>query len=209
VHLRGTGLMQQNAFIRTLCLEAIKVVETTVVTEQAWLELNRTADYQCKVLLHAFGLLVKQNSEYRGTRRRIKQDETFLKHIGKWVMMDRLAHARGAVKSKGVDRVAFFQLGIDDVRASCASALMLSDRYACPGHWGFDILFWIIKNSKIFHNSGLIAILKQSFFAAPASFGCNCTEHYVCFHTSCMEPEFSQSLVALATAGVRQPCPFV
>ena len=85
--LRGSGLMQQNAMIRTLCRDAIKIVETTIVTEHAWPELNRSAEYRLEVLLKACGRLILKDRSYQSIRRRIKQDEGFTKVVGKWVRL--------------------------------------------------------------------------------------------------------------------------
>lgn len=52
--------------------------------------------------------------------------------------MDRLPHARGAVKAKGLDHIALFQLGIGETCAERVHALMSSDRYIYPGRWSLD-----------------------------------------------------------------------
>ena len=79
--------MQQNVMIRTMCRDAIKIVETTIVTENAWPELNRTAEYRREVLLRACGRLIVKDRTYRSIHRRIKQDEAFTKVVGKWVSL--------------------------------------------------------------------------------------------------------------------------
>ena len=56
--------MQQNLMIRTLCCDTIKIVETTIVTENAWPELNRTAEYCREVLLRACGRLIIKDGTY-------------------------------------------------------------------------------------------------------------------------------------------------
>ena len=51
------GLMQQSHIIREICRDAIKIVEVTLVTEQAWPELHKGTHYKRQVLLDAVNAL--------------------------------------------------------------------------------------------------------------------------------------------------------
>lgn len=91
--LQGNGLTQQNTLIRALCRDAIKIVETTIVTTHAWPELNRLAEYRREVLLQAATRLLAKNSEFLAIRKRLKTDESFTKAVGKWVSTNTSEHA--------------------------------------------------------------------------------------------------------------------
>lgn len=52
--------------------------------------------------------------------------------------MDRLPHARSAVKARGMDHIALFQLGIGALCAERVHALMDNDCYIYPGRWSVD-----------------------------------------------------------------------
>ena len=88
------GLMQQSYVIREICRDAIKMVEVTLVTEQAWPELHKGTHYKRQVLLDAVNALRlnikndddrKQDKQYKALRDRISKDEKFVRGIGKWV----------------------------------------------------------------------------------------------------------------------------
>jgi hypothetical protein len=88
------GLMQQSYVIREICRDAIKIVEVTLVTQQAWPELHKGTLYKRQVLLEAVNALRvkikndddgKQDKQYKALRDRISKDEKFVRTIGKWV----------------------------------------------------------------------------------------------------------------------------
>jgi hypothetical protein len=88
------GLMQQSHIIREICRDAIKIVEVTLVTQQAWPELHKGTHYKRQVLLDAVNALRlninnddgrKQDKQYKALRDRISKDEKFVRSIGKWV----------------------------------------------------------------------------------------------------------------------------
>ena len=92
--LASGGLMQQSNVIREICRDAIKIVEVTLVTEQAWPELHKGTHYKRQVLLDAVNALrlkikndndQKQDKQYKALRDRISKDEKFVRSIGKWV----------------------------------------------------------------------------------------------------------------------------
>jgi hypothetical protein len=92
--LSSGGLMQQNNVIREICRDAIKIVEVTLVTQQAWPELHKGTHYKRQVLLDAVNALrlkikndddQKQDKQYKVLRDRISKDEKFVRSIGKWV----------------------------------------------------------------------------------------------------------------------------
>lgn len=83
--LHGKGLTQQNTLIRALCRDAIKIVETAIVTTHAWPELNRLAEYRREVLLRACRGLMAKNKDFLSIRQRLKSDDVFTKAVGKWV----------------------------------------------------------------------------------------------------------------------------
>jgi hypothetical protein len=68
-----------------VCRDAIKIVERTLVTEQAWPELHRAAAYKRQVLLDAVTPLAAKDAQYKDILKRITKDEQFVKVIGKWV----------------------------------------------------------------------------------------------------------------------------
>lgn len=83
-----TGALRvQNVFLRTVCHDAIKVVEKALVTEHAWPELHRAAAYKRQVLLVAAERLVAKDKRYKDLVRRIKEDDDFVKNTGKWVCL--------------------------------------------------------------------------------------------------------------------------
>jgi hypothetical protein len=86
------GLSQQGRVIREICREAIRIVEVTLVTKQAWPELHQGAVYKRQVLLEAVDALRankdndgRQDAGYDGVRTRILEDDRFIRTIGKWV----------------------------------------------------------------------------------------------------------------------------
>ena len=94
MRLKSGALMQQLDLIRSVCHDAIWIVEKTLVTQHAWPELHRDAQYKCQVLLDAIKSLQEKNTRdnegkqeelYRTFQNRILRDEQFVRHIGKWV----------------------------------------------------------------------------------------------------------------------------
>jgi hypothetical protein len=92
--LSAGGLTQQSHIIREICRDAIKIVEVTLVTEQAWPELHKGTHYKRQVLLDAVNALRhkikddddgKHDKQYKVLRDRISKDEKFVRSIGKWV----------------------------------------------------------------------------------------------------------------------------
>jgi hypothetical protein len=93
-HLSLGGLMQQNQVIHEICRDAIKIVELTLVTQDAWPELHKGAHYKRQVLLDAIQALrakfknnnnSEQGKPYKIIQDRISKDETFVRTVGKWV----------------------------------------------------------------------------------------------------------------------------
>jgi hypothetical protein len=80
--VNGQGLREQNIYIRTMCHQAIKIVEKTLVSEQAWPELHRMGDYRVEVLTKACKALENAGPEYRDIRQRVKKDNDFAKKLG-------------------------------------------------------------------------------------------------------------------------------
>lgn len=94
MHLRPGTLTQQPELIRSICRDAIRIVEKTLVTQHAWPELHRGALYKRQVLLDAVKSLQEKNTVdnegkeeelYRTLQTRISRDEQFVRYIGKWV----------------------------------------------------------------------------------------------------------------------------
>lgn len=94
IQLRVGALTQQRDIVRAVCREGIKIVENTLVTRQAWPELNQGMLYRRQVLLEAVEVLRakhaddeerKQDEGYRALKKRIASDEAFVRTIGKWV----------------------------------------------------------------------------------------------------------------------------
>ena len=92
--LSSGGLTQQSHVIREICRDAIKIVEVTLITEDAWPELHKGTHYKRQVLLEAVNALRlkikndvdgKQDKQYKALRDRISKDEKFVRSIGKWV----------------------------------------------------------------------------------------------------------------------------
>ena len=88
------GLSQQGRIIREICRDAIRIVEVTLVTVQAWPELHQGTLYKRHILLEAINALRaknkdqnegQQDSDYEVVRTRILEDEKFVRTIGKWV----------------------------------------------------------------------------------------------------------------------------
>jgi hypothetical protein len=88
------GLSQQGRVIREICRDAIRIVEVTLVTKNAWPELHKGMLYKRQVLLEAVNALradnnnnndSKRDKEYKVLRNRILEDEKFIRTIGKWV----------------------------------------------------------------------------------------------------------------------------
>jgi hypothetical protein len=91
-HLTVGGLMQQGHVVREICRDAIRIVEVTLVTENAWPELHKGTHYKHQVLFEAVNALRANNkdnkdrrSEYKVLRDRILKDEKFIRTAGKWV----------------------------------------------------------------------------------------------------------------------------
>ena len=91
------GLRDQGILIRSLCRDAIQILELTLVTKEAWPELHRAAEYRIEVFTEAARALQKTDVRYRELRKRIAQDEEFASVIGVWVSISLLlsfhAHA--------------------------------------------------------------------------------------------------------------------
>jgi hypothetical protein len=86
VRLNNNGALRvQNVYLRTVCRDAIKIVEKTLVTEHAWPELHRAAAYKRQVLLDAVKPLVGKDKQYKDVQKRITRDDDFVKVIGNWV----------------------------------------------------------------------------------------------------------------------------
>ena len=51
------GLSQQGCFIREICRDAIRIVEVTLVTQDAWPELHKGINYKRQVLLQVINAL--------------------------------------------------------------------------------------------------------------------------------------------------------
>jgi hypothetical protein len=93
-HLTLGGLTHQGRVIREICRDAIRIVEATLVTKNAWPELHKGTLYKRQVLLEAVNALRvknkdtndrRQDMEYKAVRDRISKDEKFIRTIGKWV----------------------------------------------------------------------------------------------------------------------------
>ena len=93
------GLSQQGRVIHEICQDAIRIVEVTLVTVHAWLELHKGTFYKRQVLLEAINTLRannkdsnegRQDSDYEDVRTRILEDEKFIRTIGKWVCASNL-----------------------------------------------------------------------------------------------------------------------
>jgi len=94
LRLSTGALSQQTDFIRVVCREAIRIVEKTLVTQHAWPELHKGAQYKRQVLLEAVKVLRakiseddegKQEALYKALSNRLYNDEKFVRYIGKWV----------------------------------------------------------------------------------------------------------------------------
>ena len=92
LQLRPGALTQQTDLIQVVCHEAIRIVEKTLVTEHAWLELHKGTLYKQQVLLEAVKLLHakntkddegKQDTQYKALNSCLSNDETFVRYIGK------------------------------------------------------------------------------------------------------------------------------
>jgi hypothetical protein len=75
---------------REICRDAIRIVEVTLVTQNAWPELHKGTLYKRQILLEAVNALRANNKdhsdmEYKTLRDRISKDEKFIRTIGKWV----------------------------------------------------------------------------------------------------------------------------
>ncbi|CAA7268815.1 unnamed protein product [Cyclocybe aegerita] len=192
-HLRGTGLLQQNIHIRTVCRDAIKMVETMIVTDWAWPELNCTAEYWREVLSRAAKALRNKDARYRDTYAQIKSDESFMKALGRW--------------ASGTNHIAIFQLGVRDSCKARVEALFEDDIYVYLGHWEDDVNgkpMWVVKAKEIYLNPALVSVLKEAFFDTPSAFGYKFKEFYVSLHPSpeLSEKELTVPLVALAATGL-------
>jgi len=94
MRLRPGALTQQPDLIRSVCRDAIRIVEIALVTQHAWPELHRGAPYKRQVLLDAVQSLREKNTGddegkqeklYRELKTRISRDDRFVRYIGKWV----------------------------------------------------------------------------------------------------------------------------
>lgn len=83
--LRGYNLKEQHELIRKVCRDAIKIVQTTLVMQHAWPELNRLAEYRREVLTTATQTLLKVDDRYTDIRERVKKDDKFAMVLGKLV----------------------------------------------------------------------------------------------------------------------------
>ncbi|KDR72040.1 hypothetical protein GALMADRAFT_74336, partial [Galerina marginata CBS 339.88] len=213
LQLRPSALLQQTDLIRALCRDGIRIVETTLITQHAWPELHQGTLYRRQVLSDAVKSLrtkkteadeAKQEGQYKALQTRIARDEKFVKFVGKWVV-DRLSHHRGQIQNAASDYIAIFQLGIGDVCAQRVQALVENDVYVYPGQWASDKdgkPVWMVRNSvtdiQIYHNSGLINLIKTGFFNSPLAFRYKFKKHYVSSHPDRKEAELTIPIVALA-----------
>ena len=79
------GLRDQGILIRSLCRDAIQILELTLVTEEAWPELHRAAEYRVEVFTQAARALQTTDVCYRELRKRINTDEEYAYTMGLWV----------------------------------------------------------------------------------------------------------------------------
>ena len=95
-HLSVGGLSQQGRVIREICRDAIRIIEVTLVTVDAWPELHQGTFYKRQILLEAVNALRAKNeddneglqdSNYNMVCTRILEDEKFIRIIGKWVRL--------------------------------------------------------------------------------------------------------------------------
>ncbi len=77
----------QGILIRSLCCDAIQILELTLVTKEAWPELHRAAEYRVEVFTEAARALQKTDVRYRALRKRIADDEDYASVIGVWVRL--------------------------------------------------------------------------------------------------------------------------
>ena len=111
----------QNVLIHTVCRDAIKIVEKTLVTDHAWPKLHRAAAYKQQVLLDAVKPLIGKDKHYKDVQKRITRDDDFVKVIGKWVCKI-IIHLRPFVTVN-----ASFQV-IDTTVAMCALSPLIISR---------------------------------------------------------------------------------
>lgn len=83
--LRGYNLKEQREVIRKVCRNAIKIVQTTLVMQHAWPELNHLAEYRREVLTTAAKTLLRVDDRYADIRERVNKDDKFAMVLGKLV----------------------------------------------------------------------------------------------------------------------------
>ncbi|KAF4615839.1 hypothetical protein D9613_012379 [Agrocybe pediades] len=200
--LSRCAFLQQSRFLQGACREDVQIVERTLVVKEAWPELHRAREYRREVLLEVVNRLVEQKKGYADLRRRIVQDDDFVKVIGKWVIV-RLPHHRAIKCSAASNNIALFQLGAGSQCKDRVEALMDSDIHVYPGEWA---PIWMTKGSgakiRIYLNPGLINTIKDAFFfLIPTAFGIKFKDDYTSTYPTRTEPALPISLVALgATA---------
>jgi len=94
MNLRPGALREQPDLIRSVCRDAIRIVENALGTQHAWPELHKGAPYKHQVLLDAVQSLREKNTGddegkqeklYGALKTRISRDDKFVRCIGKWV----------------------------------------------------------------------------------------------------------------------------
>jgi hypothetical protein len=94
LQLINGALTQQTDLICVVCREGIRIIEKTLVVNDAWPELHKGAHYKREVLLEAVKVLCakntndnegKQDAQYKALNVRLLNDKKFVRYIGKWV----------------------------------------------------------------------------------------------------------------------------
>ncbi|KAF9550751.1 hypothetical protein CPC08DRAFT_768836 [Agrocybe pediades] len=178
-----------------------------LLSAQAWPELHRAREYRREVLLEVVNRLVERKKGYADLRRRIVQDDDFVKVIGKWVIV-RLPHHRAIKCSAASNNIALFQLCAGSQCKDRVEALMDSDIHVYPGEWAVmdsqasqahldDERFWG-QNSDLLepwpyqHYQGCLF-----FIIIPTAFSIKFKDDYTSTYPTRTEPALPISLVAL------------
>ncbi|KJA23034.1 hypothetical protein HYPSUDRAFT_138140, partial [Hypholoma sublateritium FD-334 SS-4] len=198
------GLCDQLILIRALCRDAIHILELTLVTQEAWPELHRAAEYRVEVFSQAAKVLQKTDARYRDFRKRIVKDEEYASSVGAWIA-DRLPLARGPARVHALNEIAVFQLGIGPACVMRVKALFSHKTYVYPGHWDTNAkgeTVWVVKGKEMYQNPAITCVLRSVYFGSFSALGYKFKEFYISSHPDESDPELTIPLVALAATGV-------
>ncbi|KAF9471793.1 hypothetical protein BDN70DRAFT_819557, partial [Pholiota conissans] len=206
-NINDGGLGAQNSLVHATCRRAIRIMERTLVVEQAWPEVHRKAEYCVDVVKQAAQDLVDAGGQarFKDIALRVEEDTAYVDDISK-LIMDRPANNRGLARKEAQTYVSEFRLGSGEACKRRVKILLDSREYIYPGHWEVDAQGnekWMIdKKQSPYLNLAIVNTLQAAYFSSPKAVGSRHLDDYKSSIAERKESEITPSLVALASTAV-------